>query len=102
MGAQELALSAENAGNHLLVRAAGAMDDFGIDAITALADDPLNTSRRIVLDLAEVTLLDSGGIYALVALQGRLLSLELRNPRPNVATMLKLVGLDVWVTSQSS
>jgi anti-anti-sigma regulatory factor len=78
------------------------MDDSGIDAITALADNPLNTARRIVLDLGEVTLLDSGGIYALVALQGRLLSLELRNPRPNVATMLKLVGLDVWVTSQSS
>jgi anti-anti-sigma factor len=101
MAEQQLSLSAENAGNHLLVRAAGAMDHFGIDAITALADNALNTARRIVLDLAEVALLDSGGIYALVALQGRLLSLELRNPRANVATILKLAGLDVWVTSQS-
>jgi anti-anti-sigma regulatory factor len=77
------------------------MDDSGIDAITALADNPLNTARRIVLDLADVTHLDSGGVYALVALQGRLLSLELRSPRPTVALVLKLAGLDVWMTSQS-
>jgi anti-anti-sigma regulatory factor len=35
-------------------------------ALVALADHPLNTSRRMILDLAGVTYLDSSVVYALV------------------------------------
>ncbi|MEA3216163.1 MAG: hypothetical protein QOJ19_2319, partial [Acidimicrobiia bacterium] len=58
---------------------------------------PLKGRRLIVLDLAAVTFLDSAGIHALVTLQGLLLRLELRNPTPSVACVLRLVGLDIWL-----
>jgi anti-anti-sigma factor len=88
------AFRAENVGDHLLVTAVGAMDHNSADAVAALADNPLNTSRRIILDLAGVTYVDSGGIYALVALHRRLLGLELRNATQVVANVLRLGGLD--------
>lgn len=86
---------AEIVGDDLLVTAVGAMDHNSADAIAALADNPLNTNRRIILDLAGVTYLDSGGIYALLALHRRLFRLGLRNASPLVANVLRLGGLDV-------
>jgi anti-anti-sigma factor len=66
-------------------------------ALVALADHPLNTSRRVILDLAGVTYLDSSGVYALVQLRGRLLSLMLRDPSSHAARVLQAVGLETWI-----
>lgn len=90
-------LRVDGSADRMVVTAAGEMDLDSIEAVTALAVHPLNGSRRIVIDMAAVTFLDSGGVYALVTLHGLLLGLELRNPMPDVATVLRVVGLDIWV-----
>jgi anti-anti-sigma factor len=92
-----LTLRAERAGVDMLVTATGHLDESCTRSITALADHPLNTNRRIVLDLAGVTYLDSDGVYALVALQQRASGFQLRNPTPAVAVVLQLTALDVWL-----
>jgi anti-anti-sigma factor len=91
-----LTLRAEKVGADMLVTATGQLDESSTPAITGLADNPLH-SGRIVLDLAGVSYLDSGGVYALVALQQRTLGFQLRNPTPEVAGVLRLAALDMWL-----
>jgi anti-anti-sigma factor len=97
-----LTLTPERLGEDLLVRAAGELDLGAENALISLAGKSLSVSRRLVLDLSEVTYIDSAGVQALVTLQGRLLGLELRSPSPVVATVLRLAGLDIWVTPDRS
>ena len=65
---------------------------------TSLAELADSGTRYIVLDIAEVTSLDSTGLAALVRTVKRLRSndgrLELRSPRPNVKKTLEITGLD--------
>jgi anti-anti-sigma factor len=89
-------LRAEKAGDAMLVIAAGEFDASCTEAVVRLADHPLNRNRRIIVDLAGITYLDSNGVYALIALQQRTLGFQLRNPNPAVADVLRLAGLDVW------
>jgi anti-anti-sigma factor len=89
--------SAEEVGDELLITVVGELDESTAGAVIGLADNPLNTSRRITLDLAGVTYMDSSGVFALVRLRDHLLGLKLRNPAPSVANVLHLAGLDVWL-----
>jgi anti-sigma B factor antagonist len=54
--------------------------------------------REIVLDLGEVSFLDSTGISAIISISSRLNggSLTLEAPRPNVARVLKLVRVEAF------
>lgn len=97
MPSSRLTLRAETAGDDLLVIAAGELDASCAEAVVQLADHPLNRSRRIIIDLAGITYLDSTGVYALIALQQRTLGFQLRNPTPAVADVLHLAALDVWL-----
>ena len=96
MACSRLTLRVEKAGDAMLVLAAGEFDASRAEAVVRLADHPLNRSRRIIVDLAGITYLDSNGVYALIALQQRTLGFQLRNPSPAVADVLRLAGLDVW------
>lgn len=85
----------EQLDDFLLASVYGELDESTVGAV--VADSALNRTRRIVLDLAAVTFLDSGGIYGLVKLRDRLLELRLRNPPPAVTSVLRITGLDIWV-----
>lgn len=71
-----------------------AAGDVGAQGRLALAERP----GRLLLDLSEVTFLDSAGVGAIVRLRNRavdqgLLQLELRPGPPNVMRVLEMVGL---------
>jgi anti-anti-sigma factor len=50
--------------------------------------------HEVILDLAEVTAIDAGGIGALVSLQAAGIYLKLLNPTEPVRTVLRLTGMD--------
>ncbi len=65
------------------------------DRLTDLAADTAVSS--VVVDLAQITFLDSSGVRALVAgnqaLRARSAELILRSPNPNVRRVLEVTGL---------
>lgn len=89
----------EQLDEYLLASVFGELDESTVGAIVGLADNGSNRSRRIVLDLAGVTFLDSEGIYGLVKLRDRLLELKLRNPPASVTSVLRITGLDIWLVT---
>ena len=68
--------------------------------LTALAADPAVTS--VVIDLSQISFLDSSGLRVLVAgneaLRGRSADLILRGPTANVRRILEVTGLTDLVT----
>jgi anti-sigma B factor antagonist len=78
----------------------GAIDVSVAAEIAALADSALAVhTGDVVVDLADVTFIDSSGVGALVALNNALAdrglgALYLRPGPPNVMRVLHLVGLD--------
>jgi anti-sigma B factor antagonist len=53
----------------------------------------------VVIDLSRLTFIDSSGISVLVKEYNRRGELSLFNPRPNVARVLRIAGLEDWVRS---
>ena len=74
--------------------------DFFEDAIMSRldGDDP------VVLDLSELTFMDSSGFYAIVHLAERLgyPSLVIRNPSPAAARVLELTRVEMYPAYRSS
>jgi len=86
-------------GDRLRLILSGAIDVSVAADIAALADSAAAHTGDVVVDLSDVTFIDSSGVGALVALNN---SLADRGPRtlylqpgpPNVMRVLHLVGLD--------
>ena len=74
---------------------AGEFDLAVLDAFQAAVDGALQTQRELVLDLSELTFLDSTGIRAILVLAGQVSGgVVIRRPRPPVRRVLDLVRVD--------
>jgi anti-anti-sigma factor len=60
---------------------------------------------RVVVDLGEVSFIDSSGMSVFAVTRKRLAgdggTLTLRAPRPHVRRVLEITGLDVWLDTRS-
>ncbi|WP_433055895.1 STAS domain-containing protein [Dactylosporangium sp. CS-033363] len=90
----------------LVIRLAGTLDLATCEQVTEAVQAVLPVFRpgALILDLDQVTLLDSAGIGALVGCwklaAGAGCALRLRNPRPLAYAQLELTGLlDVFAVS---
>lgn len=83
-----------------IVRMSGELDLASSDRLSALLSDL--SDQTVVVDLAELTFIDSSGIAALVAAKDRLRSagreLVLTRPQPNVDRVLEMTGLEEWIS----
>jgi anti-sigma B factor antagonist len=74
---------------------AGEFDLAAIDAFQAAVDAVLDAQRELVLDLSELTFLDSTGIRAFLVVAGQVRGgVILRRPTQTVRRVLDLVGID--------
>jgi anti-sigma B factor antagonist len=75
---------------------AGELDMAAADTFEATVRASLNGSADVVLDVADLTFVDSTGIRAFIRLAEGSASrpMVLRNAKPNVAHVLELVGIE--------
>jgi anti-sigma B factor antagonist len=80
----------------------GEVDLSTRDDVQARLDESIGSSTRVVLDLSEVTFLDSSGLSVLVELHRRLgqnaEAFVVQSPSPPVRRVLALSGLDQLLT----
>jgi anti-anti-sigma factor len=83
-----------------IVRMSGELDLASSDRLAALLAEL--SDATVVVDLADLTFIDSSGIAALVAAKDRLESagreLVLTRPQPNVDRVLEMTGLEQWIS----
>lgn len=73
----------------------GEFDLAAVDEFQAAVDGVLDTQRELVLDLAELTFLDSTGIQAFLVVAGKVDGgVLLRKPTPFVRRVLELIGIE--------
>jgi anti-anti-sigma factor len=73
----------------------GEFDLAALDVFQAVVDAVLDAQRELVLDLTELTFLDSTGIRAILVVAGRVDGgIVLRGPKPPVRRVLDLVGIE--------
>lgn len=73
----------------------GEFDIAAIDEFQATVDAVLDAQREIVLDLSELTFLDSTGIRAFLIVAGKVGGgVVLRKPTPFVRRVLDLTGIE--------
>jgi len=73
----------------------GEFDLAALDEFQTVVDAVLDAQREIVLDLSELTFLDSTGIRAILVVAGRVgEGVIIRRPTPPVRRVLDLVGID--------
>jgi anti-anti-sigma factor len=94
-GGSQLSLRVEDDAGRTFVTVAGEVD---MESAAQLRSCLRTLDGNVVVDLAEVTFLDSSGIAALVNARKRLLdlggTLMLRAPRSNVREVIRITGLD--------
>jgi anti-anti-sigma factor len=73
----------------------GELDLAGVDAVRAAASAAMDGQRRFVVDLSELTFMDSSGIRAIVAI-ARTTSkgIVLRNPPDRVRKLIGMTGVE--------
>lgn len=73
----------------------GEFDIAAIDEFQATVDAVLDAQREVVLDLSELTFLDSTGIRAFLIVAGKVGGgVVLRKPTPFVRRVLDLTGIE--------
>jgi anti-anti-sigma factor len=73
----------------------GEFDLAALDTFEAAVDGVLDAQRKLVLDLSELTFLDSTGIRAFLVVAGQVSGgVILRRPTQPVRRVLDLVGID--------
>ncbi|HEX2024066.1 MAG TPA: STAS domain-containing protein [Acidimicrobiales bacterium] len=80
----------------------GEIDAIAIPSLSGCLDDVVSAGqRRVVLDMAEVTFIDSVGLAAIVAATKRLAAhggtLSVRRPSAHVHKLLEITGLTGFV-----
>ena len=86
-----------------VVAVRGDLDLFAASKLKAVFAEAIEAGRtRIIVDLAETTLLDSSALGVLMAAGERVRSrrgaLAIANPNDNLATIFRITGLDETVT----
>jgi len=80
-----------------MVRVAGEVDAATADQIADAVAEVLDTRLEVVLDLSQVTYMDSSGLRALIlcrqAAEGRSARFEIGSTSPEVARLLEITGL---------
>jgi anti-anti-sigma factor len=100
----ELKIETETNGDETLVRCIGKMRHPGSEALRNIMAELLPESKRIVIDLGELTFLDSFGLGVLVSVylsarrQDR--ALKLINVNPQAQQLLRLTNL-TYLIAQS-
>jgi anti-anti-sigma factor len=83
-----------------VVMVRGDADLGALASFTAAVDEALTMSRDVVLDMADVTFLDSSGLRVILTAALRVPeggSVIVRNAQPNVEHVLHLSGVDTAV-----
>jgi anti-sigma B factor antagonist len=77
---------------------AGELDVASADTLEAKVQASLNGQVDVVLDVADLTFVDSTGIRAFIRLakQSAPRPLVLRNPKPNVERVLEIVSIETF------
>jgi anti-sigma B factor antagonist len=95
---QPVVAAVEQQGKATIVRLAGELDLYNADeARDALADASEQDPERIVIDLSEISFVDSTGLGVLVAARSKLKNrraLLLAAPKPETRRALEISGLD--------
>lgn len=89
-------ISIEGGGASFVLRFAGAFDLGSAELIDGAADT-IDGAHAVVVDLTEVTVLDSAALEALMRLRDRLsnpVGLVLYGPSPRVRRVFEVAGLD--------
>ena len=84
------------AGSDGVLYLAGELDLATQEAFAASARERVDGQGEIVLDLSDLSFIDSTGIRAMIALARDLTPrrLVLRDPAPDVASVFRIVGLE--------
>jgi anti-sigma B factor antagonist len=78
----------------LTVRLHGELDVATVPSISeAIESARVDGSSSLVMDLRDLSFMDSSGIALLVRLANRAESVQVRNPSPNVRRVFELTGL---------
>jgi stage II sporulation protein AA (anti-sigma F factor antagonist) len=77
-----------------VVRVVGELDVSNVDRLRALLDTIEEPCAAIVVDLGELTFMDSSGIGVLLERHRRGATVTLRNPSPIVRRLVTATGLD--------
>ena len=100
MSAPDLRCELETSDGQTVVRLAGELDQAGSETLLAAVSE---LSGRVVIDLSDVSFLDSAGMSAFAITRKRLVeeggSLTLRSPHPHVRRVLEIAGMDIWFES---
>jgi anti-sigma B factor antagonist len=77
---------------------AGELDVVSADRLEATVQASLNGQADVVLDVADVTFVDSTGIRAFIRLANQLAPrpVVLRSPQPHVAHVLEIVRIEAF------
>jgi anti-anti-sigma factor len=82
------------AGEVPVLRLGGELDLSTTEIARSVAESAISAKApRLVVDLTELTFIDSAGLGFLVALAKRIPDVELRHPSENVRRVLEMTGL---------
>lgn len=78
------------------LRLSGEFDLSSVEAFRLAVETSANPEREIVLDLTDLTFLDSSGIRAILVMAQEIGTngVLLRNPQPNVRRVIELIGIE--------
>ena len=78
------------------IRLSGEFDLSAIETFRLAIETSADAEREIVLDLTDLTFLDSSGIRAILTMAQEIGTngVLLRNPRPNVRRVIELIGIE--------
>ncbi|MEV6483493.1 STAS domain-containing protein [Streptomyces sp. NPDC051576] len=93
-----LAVSSDTVDDTLVVAAAGEIDQESCGSLRDALEPPGGIAPHVVLDLSDVTFMDSSGINVLIAVHRALTEadgwLRLAGATPPVLRIIQLVGID--------
>lgn len=79
------------------LRLSGEFDMSSVDTFRLAVETLADPDREVVLDMTELTFIDSSGIRAILTMAqeiGAANGVVLRNPQPNVRRVLDLIGIE--------
>ena len=83
---------------HTLIEVHGEIDIATADSLSGPVEKALQTSRSLIIDLADTTFMDSSGLAALLRARKKLQevggTITLRSPHERVLRILQLTGTD--------
>jgi anti-sigma B factor antagonist len=78
------------------LRLSGEFDMSSVETFRLAVETSADPEREIVLDLTELTFLDSSGIRAILTMAQEIGAngVVMRNPQPNVRRVIELIGIE--------